>query len=115
MEAKLPTVIGFEQHGADEADDGGFRGKDADHIGTPLHFLVQPLQRVHRVQLGPVRGWEGHVGQGVLLALVHEQAHRLYQVIGVPGRDTADPRLLDERPPAPSRRSSEAPERTGRK
>jgi hypothetical protein len=30
----LPIVIGLEQDGADEADDGGLGGKDADDIGA---------------------------------------------------------------------------------
>jgi site-specific DNA recombinase len=56
---------------------GGHRGltrEDADHVGPPLHLLVEPLQRVHRMQLGTVGGREAHVGQHVSLALVHERA-----------------------------------------
>ena len=49
---ELPLVIGLEQHGADQADDGGLGGKDADHVGAPLHFLVQALERVYGMQLG---------------------------------------------------------------
>lgn len=33
---QLPFVIGFHQHGADEADDQGLVGKDADDIGSAL-------------------------------------------------------------------------------
>jgi hypothetical protein len=38
-----PLVILFEQDGADQPGDAGLVGKDADDIGPPLHFLVQPL------------------------------------------------------------------------
>jgi hypothetical protein len=33
---ELPFVVGFEQHSADEADDGPLIGKDADNIGRRL-------------------------------------------------------------------------------
>ena len=35
-----------EQHGSDEAADRGLVGEDADHIGAPFDFFVQPLDRV---------------------------------------------------------------------
>jgi hypothetical protein len=38
---RLPLVVGIEQDGADEADDGGFGGKDADDIaGESLERLT---------------------------------------------------------------------------
>jgi hypothetical protein len=41
-------------------------------ICATLHFLVQALDGVRAVQLGPVLAGEGHVGQHVVLAGVHE-------------------------------------------
>ena len=35
-------------------DDRWLVGKDSNHVGASLHFLVQSLQRVCAVQLGPV-------------------------------------------------------------
>ncbi len=48
---QLPLVIGFHQDGADEAYDGCLVWKDADDIGAPFHFLVEPLQTVGGVEL----------------------------------------------------------------
>jgi hypothetical protein len=45
---------------------------NADDIGAPLHLFVQAFDRVRGVQLGTVLAWEGHVGQHVVLAGVHE-------------------------------------------
>ena len=39
----LPFVVGVGQDRADQPDDGGFVGEDADHAGTPFDFLVDPL------------------------------------------------------------------------
>ena len=51
---QLPLIVGLEPHGADEPDDGLLRGKDADDVGAAFDLLVQALQRVRRMQLGPV-------------------------------------------------------------
>jgi hypothetical protein len=69
---QLPFVVGFEQHGSDQADDAVLVGKDADDIGAALHFLVQPRQRIDRVKLGAVLGREGHVGEHIGFGIVHE-------------------------------------------
>jgi hypothetical protein len=37
-----------------------------------LTSFIQPLQWVGAVELGAVLGWEGHVGQHVVLAVVHQ-------------------------------------------
>ena len=47
-------------------------GPNAHDIGATLHLLVQALDRVGAVQLGAVLAREGHVGQHVVLAGVHE-------------------------------------------
>ena len=52
--AAVATRRCLEQHGADEPYDGLLRRKDADDVGAAFDLLVQALQRVRRVQLGPV-------------------------------------------------------------
>src|SRR5215469_3753078 len=47
-----PLVILFEQDGADQSDNAGLIGEDADDVGPPFDFLVQSFQRVGRVELG---------------------------------------------------------------
>ena len=49
-----PLVVLLEQDGADQADDGGLVGEDADDVGAPLDLADRPLQRVGGVQLGAV-------------------------------------------------------------
>jgi hypothetical protein len=49
---ELPLVVGFEEHGADQSDDGPFVGEDTDDVGSPLDLLLYPgpiSQRLHRV------------------------------------------------------------------
>ena len=41
-----PFIGLLEEERADESDDGGFVGKDADHIGAPLDLAVEPLNGV---------------------------------------------------------------------
>jgi hypothetical protein len=55
---------------------------NADDISAALHVLVQAFDRVRGVQLGPVLSGEGHVGQHVVLAGVHQ--------IGEPGPARAE-------------------------
>jgi hypothetical protein len=69
---QLSLVIRLQQHGPDQLDDRRLAREDADHIGPPLDLLVEALERIGGVQLGPVPDGEGHVGQHVVLALVHE-------------------------------------------
>ena len=47
-------------------------GKDVDHFGSPLDLAIDAFERVGRVQLGPVRGREAHIGQHVGLGLIQE-------------------------------------------
>ncbi len=71
---ELVFVILLEQDGADEADDAVLVREDADHIGAALHFLVQAFQRIGAVELDPVLLGEGHVGEHVVLGIVHASA-----------------------------------------
>ena len=67
-----PFVVPFEQDRADETDDGRLVGEDADSISASLDLSVEALDGVGRVQLCPVRGGEGHVGQYIGLGLVEQ-------------------------------------------
>jgi hypothetical protein len=40
---QLPLVVLLEQHRADQADDRGFIGEDADDIGAAFDLFVEPL------------------------------------------------------------------------
>jgi hypothetical protein len=70
-----PFIGLLEQQRADEPDDGGFVGKDADHVGAALDFAVKPLDRVCAVELGTVFAGEVHKGQDILLGRVHRLAN----------------------------------------
>ena len=43
---ELPFVVGLQQDGADQADDGAFVGEYADDIGAAFDLLIQPFERV---------------------------------------------------------------------
>jgi hypothetical protein len=51
----LPLVVGLDQDGAGQAEQGGGVGEDADDVGAAFDFLVEPLERVGRPDLLPVR------------------------------------------------------------
>ncbi len=51
-----PLIVLLEEQGTDEAHDGCFIRKDADHVGAALDLAVEPLERVVAVDLGPVLG-----------------------------------------------------------
>ena len=56
-----PFVVLLQQDSAREAEDGGFVGEDAHHIGAPLDFSIEPLDGIVGVDLGPVVFREGGV------------------------------------------------------
>ena len=43
---ELPFIVCLQQHGADQANDGAFVGKDADDLGAALDLAVEPFERV---------------------------------------------------------------------
>ena len=45
--------------------DGGLIGKDAHDVGTALDLPVQTLERISRVDLGPVFPGERHVRENI--------------------------------------------------
>src|SRR6266850_8450049 len=47
---QLPFIVLLEQYRANQPNDGGFIGEDADDVGAPLDLFVEPLERVGAVQ-----------------------------------------------------------------
>jgi hypothetical protein len=43
---QLPFVVLLEQHRADQPDNRGFIGENANNVGAALDFFVEPFQRV---------------------------------------------------------------------
>src|SRR6516165_6352008 len=68
-----PLVILFEQHGADQPGDAGLVREDADDTGPPLDLFVEAFEWVGTVELGAGLDRERHVGQDVVLAVVHQR------------------------------------------
>jgi peroxiredoxin len=58
--------VDLDQHGANQADDGGVVGEDPDDVGAAFDLLVDPLQGVGGGDLGPVASGEGGVGGDVI-------------------------------------------------
>ena len=46
---QLPFIVLLEQYRANQPNDGGLIGEDADDIGAPLDLLVEPFERVGTV------------------------------------------------------------------
>src|SRR6478735_6699394 len=60
---ELPFVAEVVEDGADEADDAGLVGEDADDPGSSFDLSVDPLQRVGGPDLRPVAAGEGGEGE----------------------------------------------------
>ena len=45
---KLPFIVSFEQHRADEPHDCALVRENADDVGAAFYLPVQPLQRVRQ-------------------------------------------------------------------
>jgi hypothetical protein len=43
-------------------------GEDADDVGATFDLAIEALDRVVTVQLRAVLGWEGHIGEHVVLS-----------------------------------------------
>jgi hypothetical protein len=65
-------IVLLQEHRADQPGDAGLIREDADHIGPPFDLFVQPLPGIGAVQRGPVLEREGHVGEHLMLAVVHQ-------------------------------------------
>jgi hypothetical protein len=68
------------QHRADQADDRGPVGEDADDLGAAADLLVEPLERVVRPELAPVLLGEAREGEDLATGLV-EQRRRLREAL----------------------------------
>jgi hypothetical protein len=99
-----PDVVLLGKDGADQADDGGAVGKNADDVGTPADLAVQAFQRVVGPDLAPVLAGEGGEGEKIVGGRDQELGRLREAVVGaVPRPGPAAPR-----PPRPraGRRSS---------
>lgn len=63
-----PFVILFKEQDADQTDDGGLAGEDADDLAASFDLIVEPLQRVGGVELGAVLSGKTHAGEDIGLA-----------------------------------------------
>ena len=66
-----PFVVLFQKDRVHESEDGGFIGKDSNHIGSPLDLAIETLDGIVGVDLRPVVFREGgvlpHEAIGVLV------------------------------------------------
>jgi hypothetical protein len=67
-----PFIVLLEQDGADESNDCGLVGEYANDIRPAFDLAVRAFDWIGRVQLYPVWRSKIHVGENVLLGLVHE-------------------------------------------
>ena len=67
--ADLPLVVGLDQDRAGQAEQRGGVGEDPDDVGAAFDFLVEPLERVGRPDLLPVRHREPGEGEQVVVGL----------------------------------------------
>src|SRR5271166_3905896 len=68
-----PFVVLFEEYGSDESGDGFVVGENANDFGPSFDFAVEPLEAMGGMDLGPVIDGEAHLGEDVVLGLVHEE------------------------------------------
>jgi len=57
---------------ADEPYDRLVVGKDADDVGAAFDLAVEPFEAIGGVDLQPVLGRKAHVGEDIILGLIHE-------------------------------------------
>lgn len=80
-----PFVVLFKQQGADESDDRGFVGEDADDLAATLDLAVEALERVGGVELRAVLGREAHVGQHIGFGLIEQGGEPVHAWLGLIG------------------------------
>src|SRR5579859_8239801 len=68
---ELVLVILLEQDSADQANNAVLVGENADDIGPSFDLFVEPFQWVRAVYFHPMLFGEGHVGEHVMLGIVH--------------------------------------------
>ena len=67
-----PLLVLLYEYRADQAANAGLVGEDADHVRALSDFLVEPLQRMGRMDFEPVGGGEVQRGQPVGFGLIHQ-------------------------------------------
>jgi hypothetical protein len=60
------------QNRADEPDEGVVVWEDADDLGPPFDLAVEPFEAIGRVDLDSVLDGKAHIGEHIVLGLVHE-------------------------------------------
>lgn len=79
--AVLPFVAGFYGQRSRQAQAGRFIRKDARHTGAPADLLVQPFQRVHRVQARAVRRQQTERYQeSSTIANIHRDTFYIFEI-----------------------------------
>jgi hypothetical protein len=69
---QLPLIVLLEQYRADQPDDRGLIGEDANDVGAALDFLVEPFERIGAMQFAAVLLGKIEVGQHLGLAVIDE-------------------------------------------
>ncbi len=67
---QLPFVVLFEQQRASEAHDRGIVGKDADDVGPPFDFGIEPFEGIRRGDLLAVRFGEVHERENIVFCVI---------------------------------------------
>ncbi len=61
----FPIVADFGEQGGDEAEEGGFLGKEAGDAGATFEFLIHALQRIGRAEFFLVGQRQGERGEAL--------------------------------------------------
>jgi len=67
---QLPLVVLFEQQRASEAHDRGIVRKDADAVGPPFDFGIEPFEGIRRGDLLAVRFGEVHERENIVFCVI---------------------------------------------
>jgi hypothetical protein len=67
----FPFVTGFGEDGADEAQEGGFIGKEAGDAGAACEFFIHALEWIGGAQAALVRAGKGEGGQALRQVFLH--------------------------------------------
>ena len=91
----FPFVTGLGQDGADQAEEGGFDGKEAGDAGAAFEFLINPFERVGGAQAAVVGAGKGKDGEALREVFLHPRGE-LGGGFGVGGGDLLEPGLGGE-------------------
>jgi hypothetical protein len=90
--AGFPFFAGFGQEGGDEAQEGGFVGKEAGDAGAAFDFLVHAFERVGRAHFLLVRGGQGK-NREALRQVFLQPGGEVGRAFGVVGDDLLEPQF----------------------